>query len=269
MGLFISFDASHRPPLSNEYPDKPMKTTPKLHRLAWCVAGCLLTGCTISHRMPPTLSETVRAGLGTIAVESVGGATQPEFAKPRTKGEAAAAGAMQFAMEGIKGGEEVGVLLMPLSAAIGAMIGASKGVPAAEVEASERSLMVAFNQMDFQRAVRDQFVRQGRKETRHAFVAGNGSAGSAALLQVNVLGAGLAGSSEREALLGMFLRVHVRLLAPGNRAVLYDQEWKHTSGAHTFKEWAANGGSLYRRHLSTASSSVAKLLIEEIFLSNR
>jgi hypothetical protein len=246
------------------------------HRFGWlalCFTGCFLIGCATglsksSRRMPPPPTEEVRSRLGTIVVESAVSGSAAEFAKPYTKGQAAAAGALGVAGECIGSGEVVGVIFMPIGAGIGAAMGASKGLPKEEVEAAERILLAVFNEMDFQRAVRDQVVQLGRKETRHAFVTG-ARGGSAAVLQVNVRGAGLAGGPESGAPLAMFLRVHVRLLAPGDRALLYEHEWTHMSGAYTYQEWAAGGGRLFRKHLSVASSAVARSIIEEIFLSYR
>jgi hypothetical protein len=239
------------------------------------LAACFLTGCAAgisksSRRMPTPPTEEVRSRLGTIVVESAGTGSAAEFAKPYTKQQAAAAGALKAAGECLGSGEVVGVILMPIGAGIGGAIGASSGLSKEEVEQAERALLAVFNEMDFQRAVRDKVVQLGRRETRHAFVtSAGGSGGSAAVLQVNVRGAGLAGSPERDAPLAMFLRVHVRLLGPGDRAVLYEHEWAHTSGAYTYKQWAAGGGRLFRSHLSVASSAVAQSIIEEIFLSYR
>lgn len=239
------------------------------------MAGCFVTGCAAglsksSRRITPPPTEEVRAGLGVIVVESAGTGSVAEFAKPWTTQQAAAAGALAAAGECLGSGEVVGVILMPFGAGIGGAMGASHGLPKAEVEEAERTLLAVFREMDFQRAVRDKVVQLGRRETRHAFVSGSGgSGGSAALLQVNVRGAGLAGSPERDAPLAMFLRVHVRLLGPGNRALLYEHEWAQMSGAFTYQEWAAGGGRLFRRHLSVASPAVAQSIIEEIFLSYR
>jgi len=248
------------------------------HRYGWlavCLAVCLLTGCATglsksSRRVPAPPTEEVRSRLGTIVVESAGTGSVAEFAKPHTKGQAAAAGALKAAGECIGSGEVVGVILMPIGAGIGGVMGASHGLPKEDVEEAERTLLAVFNEMDFQRAVRDKVVQRGRAETRHAFVTRAGGSGqSAAVLQVNVRGAGLVGSPERDAPLAMFLRVHVRLLAPGDRALLYEHEWAHKSGAHSYQEWAAGGGRLFRQHLSVASSAVAQSVIEEIFLSYR
>lgn len=253
--------------------------TRNFHRFGWlaalCFAGCFMTGCAAglsksSRRVPPPPTEEVRARLGTIVVESAGTGSVAEFAKPWTKQQAAAAGALEAAGQCLGSGEVVGVILIPLGAGIGGAMGASNGLPKEEVEEAERTLLAVFNEMDFQRAVRDKVAQLGRRETRHAFVIGaDGSEGSEAVLQVNVRGAGLAGGPERGAPLAMFLRVHVRLLGPEDRALLYEHEWAHTSGAYTYQEWAAGGGRLFRRHLSVASSAVAQSIIEEIFLSYR
>ena len=121
--------------------------------------------------------------------------------------------------------------------------------------------------MDCERAVREKVVQLGKKNTRHPFV--TGSAGADSVLQLNVAGAGLAGSTEKGAPLTMFLRVNVRLLDARNGKVLHEQNFVQTSGSHTFKQWGANGGSLFRERLPVLGGIIAENIIDEVFLTYR
>lgn len=252
------------------------------HRSGWlaiCLSAAFLTSCAnklanTPFRTPPPPTEEVRARLGTVRVESAGTGTEAEFAKPLTRGEAAAKGAFESSMgvaQGMSGsgglGGVVAVAIMPFAAAIGGAASASKGTPEEEIKATESALLGAFSQMDYQRAVRDKVVQFGRKYTRHPFVTGAGNGDS--VLQLNVVGAGLTGSTNKGAPLAMFLRIHVRLLDSKNGALLYERTFVQSSGAYSFNVWGANGGRLLRNHLPVISGIIAQNIIAEVFLSHR
>lgn len=235
--------------------------------------------CSPRHVPPP--SEAVRARLGRVAVQSAETGTLPQLAKPKTKGQAAAAGALDGMLAtgrctGSASGSAAGaaalvqLALLPVGAVAGGVVGRTQGTAKAEVEAAERALLKAFAEMNFQEAVRKEVVRAARRNTRHPIVSGDERGSDRrpdSVLEVNVLEAGLAGDGKKNAPMSMFLRVRVRLLDGTNGSVLYDNTWVQTSGSRTFKDWAAQDACMFRQELSSASRGVAGNIVEEVFLA--
>ena len=218
-----------------------------------------------------------------MVVQSAGEKTLAQLAKPMTKGQAAAAGALRGMLAAGGGGGSasgsaggagalVTLAVLPVGALVGGVVGGAQGTPKAEVEAAEKALLKAFAEMNFQETVRREVVSAARKNTRHSVVNADerGSNSHAdSVLEVNVLAAGISGSGEKNAPLAMFLRVRVRLLGMPDRSTLYEHTWVHTSGARPFNDWAAQDARAFRQELSTASRAVAESIVEEIFLAYR
>jgi hypothetical protein len=249
-------------------------------------SGCAADPAKPTHSFPPPPTEAVRAGLGTIIVESATMETKAHFAKPDSKGEAAAKGALEGMVyvgaafgHGSASGSLAGpvmlleIALLPIGAAVGGVAGTFKGTPKAEITEAERVLAGTFAGMDFQSSVGQHVLEAGRSNTRHPFMTADEHAGGpsqpASILQIAVLSAGLAGRGEKNAPLTMFLKVQVRLLKSSTEPPIYTNIWVQTSGARPFNGWVADEGRVFREELPKASRAVAESIIEEIFLSYR
>lgn len=265
---------------------------PKWGRLVGIGLLCLGCGCAgnlakSSSRLPPPPSEEVRAALGVIAVRTGGGAVPTQFAAPATRGQAAALGALDGTLaaaevtgHGTMSGSlaGVGVLLditfWTIGATAGTVVGAFQGVPKSEVEAGQKTLLAACREIDLPGEVRRRVLDAGRSNTRRRFTEADASAPAAGpppdtVLQLNVLGAGLAGDSHKHANLAAFIRVQAQLIRQSDGAKLYDHTWVQQSGARPFNDWVAADARAFRDEVPRASQAVAEAIVEEVFLSYR
>ncbi len=206
---------------------------------------------------------------------------------PATRGKAAAQGALDgtFAAAEVTGHGTisgslavVGVFLevtaWTIGATAGTVVGAFQGVPKSEVEAGKQTLLAACQEIDLPGEVRRRVLDAGRSNTRRRFVESDASAPAAGpppdtILQLNVLGAGLAGDSHKNANLAAFIRVQAQLVRQSDGARLYDHTWVQQSGARPFNDWVAADARAFRDELPRASRAVAEAIVEEVFLSYR
>ena len=219
----------------------------------------LLIGCANELTRVPTAA--VRARIGRVAVQAAPSITQTSFVKPYTRGQAAAAAAWEM-LEG----REVGVLLMPVGATVGAMY----GTPTEEIEAGSTVLANACAGVDFQKTVRRDVVAAIGKYTRHPVVpAGRSRTHPSAnsTLELNVLQAGLAGKRYKNSKLKVFLLVQAHLKSLPDGTELYQNAWYQIGSEQTFNEWSEQGGRALRQELAFTSREVAARIVREIFLA--
>ena len=152
-----------------------------------------LLGCAHTPKVePPTLSEEVKAKLGTIGVVSA--SFQPTFTseKPMTKKKAAAASAGEGALGCLGVGVSIlvaipasgdplaglvvgaiglgAIALTPVGAAVGGIVGAVRGVNETETDDAESVLNLSLNDFDIQRTLRDRLLSIAQKKTSYPFI---------------------------------------------------------------------------------------------------
>ena len=131
----------------------------------------LLVSCVTIPRPQPPPTEELRADLGRIGIVSASFQPEVKFQKPLTKGKAAAVGAAMgagtvlLAGQGCYGAGCAGVLvLVPVGAAVGSIVGAVKGVPSTKIKETEDILNGYLATVNFQETMRERFLMTVTKE---------------------------------------------------------------------------------------------------------
>ncbi len=134
------------------------------------VLSLLLSCATIPRPQPPP-TEELRADLGRIGIVSASFQPEVRFQKPMSKGKAAAAGAARGAGTVLIAGQScygtgcVAVLvLVPVGAAVGSIVGAVKGVPSTKVKETEDILNGYLATVNFQETMRGRLLMTVAKE---------------------------------------------------------------------------------------------------------
>lgn len=186
-------------------------------------------------------------------------------------------------------------LAMPYLAVSGAIKGAAKGVPAAEIEEGETALKSALAELNFQKAIQDQVVQTGRDRTGRPFVPlaeqGPTSAdemigyrsfagqGIDTVLEIAILNLRLRKSSppegdrswdtEVERLvnppLALVVTVRTKLVRVADGTEIYSYTSKYTSGTRTFTGWTVSNAQPFREELELAYQNLAKQIVELLF----
>ena len=92
------------------------------------------------------------------------------------------------------------------------------------------------------------------------------------ILEISVLALGLAGEWGVNSPLAVFMTVRTRLIQVVDDTALYDSTSKYRSTTdkfietHKFTEWAANNAQPFREELVRAYQSLARKIVEELFL---
>jgi len=244
-------------------------------------------------QLPRPPSEELRAHLGTIGVVSVQFVPKVKLLTP-AKGwvSGAARGAAKTEgqlMGATAGGRELGaiccVVLTPFALCGGALSGAAKAPPAAEVEETQEELNkdVPAN-IEIQEKMRAQFLEVARKETHYALVLLE-DRGSVVpdeklsydslvghdidtVLEIGVLNFGLKGDyTEIDPTLKFFMTLRTRLIRITDGEVVYAVTLRCESLTnHTFDVWASNDAQLLKEEFSPCYSTLAEKIVEEVFL---
>jgi hypothetical protein len=244
-------------------------------------------------QLPQPPSKELRAHLGTIGVVSVQFAPEVKMLTP-AKGWAsgAAKGAVQTEgklMNATSAGRELGVIccvvLTPFALCGGALSGAAKAPPAAEVKEMQEELNkdIPAN-IEIQEKMRAQFLQVAREETYYAIVlledrgplapdeklSYDSLAGHDidTVLEIGVLNFGLKGNwMEINPPLTFFMTLRTRLIRIAGGEVVYAATLRYESVTnHTFDVWAANDAQLLKEEFSPCYASLAEKIVEEVFL---
>jgi hypothetical protein len=152
------------------------------------VALLAVTGCATPRNLQPVLpyppSEKLRAEWKTIAVSGGLGTPEEIFQNTSGKGSGALAGAGSSVCYTIGAlsigdgyGVAVGIMISPVAALVGAVVGAVKAEPAQKVREHRAALDRAYASINWQTLMCDPVIETARQRTRLNFVAATDTAG--------------------------------------------------------------------------------------------
>jgi len=248
-------------------------------------------GCAHGPHKIPGLPEQARAELGTIGVVSA--CFEPEFKcphKPLTKGKAAAAGAIGGALGALYGGVmtgdpyglALGIVLVPVFSAGGAVYGVIEGKTTKTIKETEETLN-AFRHEKIQETLREHFLSVAREKTpytfivveeqRPAFLGQEVSYGCFAdksidtVLEMSVPSYEL--KSEKEGLnppLSFNTGVLIKLIRIADGKELYRKYFPYVGSKRKFTGWAAKNARPLREEFDRSFKNLANEIVEVLFL---
>ncbi len=290
--------------------EQPMKRSrpfaPIILALTLFTTGLL--GCAHAPKIePPTLSEEDKSQLGTIGVVSA--SFQPEFTsqKPMTKGNAAKAAAGAGARGCLRtGGSVLGavpgggdpfagavvaavglgiIVLTPVGAAVGGIVGAVRGVNEAAINDAESTLNLALNEIDLQKTLRDRVLSVAQEKTSYIFTPLDDKgpsflneevsylsriqAGVETILELSVLQFGLSSTSDGPGInppLTLFMAANVRVVRISDDKVLYNYAFRYENEEKKkFTKWAEKQGQPLKDELNRCLDSLANQIVTVVF----
>ena len=252
-------------------------------------------GCARSvQKLPPPPSEQLRAHFGTIGVVSVQFVPKVKMLTP-AKGWASGAARGAAKTEGklinatTTPRNELGdiccIVFTPFALCGGALSGAMKAPPAAEIkEAQEKLNKDVPTNIEIQERMRAQFLQVAREESHYAFVVLEDRGPVApdeklnykslvghcidTVLEIGVLNFGLKGDyMEVDPTLKFFMTLRTRLIRIADGEVVYAATLRYESLTnHTFDVWATDGAQLLKDEFTPCYSTLAEKIVEEVFL---
>jgi len=180
-------------------------------------------------------------------------------------------------------GGVAGILLSPVGAVVGSVVGAFTADPAAIVVQREETARQILTNRALQEALRDRLAAAGRVQTGGKFVvladdrgpaARDTQVGYAALaqegigtvLEVRVDNVHLEGGGI-DPPLALRMTARTRIVRTAGDLELYASSLTYSGGEqHTLEEWVARDGELLRRELERADAILAEKIVDEVFL---
>ncbi len=239
--------------------------------------------------LPPPPTEDQRAGFGTVGLTSVRFAPEISFRLP-AKGsvEGAQRGAAIGAAAPISVGVYipsaalVGLILAPVGAVVGTVVGAAEALPAEQVEKAEAVLKGALSPRHIETAMADAMREFMRREAKLPVVfvkglegiADSGGAVSGAgtrrwvdtFFELKVTMVGLIGPWRINPPLSFTMRIATKVIRVADGSELHAQELTYIGPAMVFTAWAANEAEAFRGALDPAVRALAEKAVEEVFL---
>ena len=242
-------------------------------------------GC--AHAPP---SEQVRAELGAIGVVSARFLPKVVVSTP-AKGQAdGASRGAELAAEGmVLGGIGtagpfgllLGIMLVPVAAPIGYVVGRSKAESAEKVDKTEAALTNVLTDLRIQETMRDHFLRVAREQTRHPFVvfeeqgpttpdeelsyASLAGKGIDTVLEISVLNFGLRGPWSINPPLTFFMTLRTRLIRTVDGEVVYVATQRHKGKKLKFVNWATNDAQPLREDFDRCYKNLPEGIVNKLF----
>ena len=252
------------------------------------------SGCASSKPyspLPPPLSEEVKEELGTVGVTSTCFIPMASIQKPLERSMGAKVGAGEAFSSWMSSGQQIHdpygllawIVLAPVAALAGGIVGTVKGVPSRQLKEAEEVLIKATSELKIQESMREYVSQVAEESTRnylfsfdvqetpvtevdYRFLAGEGID---TVLEISVSSFGLMGEKEKQinAPLYFFMNLHTRLVRTSDGIVLYSQELVYKSSSpRKFTEWASDSAKLYREEFTRCYQSLAEKVVKGIFL---
>lgn len=179
--------------------------------------------------------------------------------------------------------------LVVASTTVGALVGGVYGAVAAEdaetVQEAEAVLTQALDNLGMQEALRGHVLEEARKQTPYPFVLlkdqGPVTSGEAinyrplatqgidTVLELRMESIGLDGEWAVDPPLAILMDVRTRLIRLEDGVLLYHYTFPYRSGVHLFTKWAAHDAQLFREGLDSGYQTLAREVVEELFLLYR
>jgi hypothetical protein len=234
-------------------------------------AGCATPGEPRRQRLPAPPSEVLRAQLGTVQLAT--GLPPPSlvFTGPaRGPGEGAARGAGLGAGGTIVAGAEVGgwglvagLLLAPVAALVGAIVGAAGAEPATTVERQATAVAAALEELRVPQILND-CVADRLRESPPAGRPGSAD-GASTILEVTVEQVGLRGPPRITPPLTFILTERTRLIRASDGTELYGHWLTYQGRSRPLEAWLAEDGALLREEVGRACRQLAERIVDEVF----
>lgn len=264
----------------------------------WFVTLALLSvaaGCV--HRAPVPTSLTLRPDteLGTIAVLVHTAPAPARLDGPTTRGTGAAARALDYTLKSFAVGahDRSGVLLTlaivasPVTAMVGAIVGATEGLPAEKLKPAREELARAFAEADLADALRARVIAVAREKRGETFVElapadsdsvatcpvpGRALHGAGTLLELRLTqvrlatppGYGRGLEPDADPWLALGIRLRLRLVRRADSAELFARDVEHTGPTFGFWTWADDGAARFRTALREAVEALASEIVEDV-----
>jgi hypothetical protein len=189
-------------------------------------------------------------------------------------GEGAARGAGLGAGSTVVGGAAaagpygliLGILLVPVGALVGTVVGAASAEPAAKVNEKERALKIAMEELKvpetFRRCVADALREQ--TSTPEGRVSSEQSPST--VLEVVVEEFGLAGPWLINPPLSFVLTARTRLIRASDGTELYGHWLTYRGRAQPLDDWALRNPAMLREESERACRDLAERVVDEVFL---
>jgi hypothetical protein len=232
-------------------------------------------GCaTKSHRVP-TLSEEVRAEIGTLGVAASGIVPTSDLKSPTGgKGSGAAKGAGLAAGAMASEKPPFGLVLAPVAALGGAIYGAIVAPSAQKVKEAETALASAFADLKVQEAIHAHALQAARGLVGYRVVPLGDTPDVDAILEIGVVSVKLAGAAalDIDPPLQLVILACPRLVRRADGRELYPAEPTtpavvHMSAPRKFIEWGGQDARLFREEMERAYQNLAERAVEEMFLA--
>ena len=254
----------------------------------------VVSGCAqkrYDNVLPPPPTEDQRAGFGTVGLTSVRFTPEISFRLP-AKGsvEGAQRGAALGAAVPIVIGAHTynpygmmaGVVLAPVGAVFGTVVGATEALPAEQVEKAEAVLKGALSPRHVETAMADAMRKFMRREAKLPVVFAKGLEGRAdsggaslgagtrrwvdTMVELKVTMVGLTGPWTINPPLSFTMRIATKVIRVTDGSELHTQELTYMGPAMVFTAWAANEAEAFKKALDPAVRALAEKAVEEVFL---
>ena len=171
----------------------------------------------------------------------------------------------------------VGAVIAPISALVGAGVGATKAHPEAEIAAAEASIEQALEAWEPSRMLRQRLVERGGTST-YRRIMDCGTTASAAdclarapddtimLLTVEMGQPGFAVQGSIEPQVGLLLTARVRLLRVADGREVFCRSWLFRGVAEPYFDLAANEAHRLRSAFETANEALAARIVDVVML---
>ncbi|MCZ6610726.1 MAG: hypothetical protein O7A66_12060 [Alphaproteobacteria bacterium] len=241
--------------------------------------------------LPPPPTEDQRAGFGTVGLTSVRFTPGISFRLPaKGSGEGAERGAVLGAAVPIAVGTATlnpygmmaGIVLSPVGLVYGTVYGATKALPAEEVEKAEAVLKGALSPRHIETAMADAMREFMRREAKLPVVFAKGLEGRAhsggaslgagtgrwvdTMVELKVTMVGLTGPWSINPPLSFTMRMATKVIRVADGTELHAQQLTYLGPAMVFTAWAANEAEAFKKALDPAVRALAEKAVEEVFL---
>jgi len=258
-------------------------------KIALPIISFLLFSCVVHQPQPPPPEQL---DLGRVGIVSACFRPEVTFQKPLSKGDAALKGAGEWFAGSIEGVSSptsgydafVGIIMAPVAAIVGSIVGAAKGATSEEME-EIKELEGVLNgyvaTLDFQQAMRDRFFSVAREQTQYPFVPlevqGPGvldeeltydslsSEDIDTVLEIGVRYCELSGDEGAHAPLHLAMAVRERVIRLRDGKVLYSLNSIYEGvDFRQFSDWAANNAQLFREEVDRGFQYLAEGIVKTV-----
>ena len=241
--------------------------------------------------LPPPPTEDQRAGFGTVGLTSARFTPEISFRLP-------AKGSVEGAQRGAALGAAVpiaigagthipyalaaGIVLAPVGAVFGTVVGAAVALPAEQVEKAEAVLKGALSPRHIETAMADAMREFMRREAKLPVVFAKGLEGRTdsggavsgagtrrwvdTMVELKVTMVGLIGPWTINPPLSFTMRIATKVIRVADGTELHAQELTYMGPPMVFTAWAANEAEAFKKALDPAVRALAEKAVEEVFL---